>query len=292
MDKIFEMLGVEKLDESKQSELKETLQTVVDLKSDELAESKVSELLKEEKEKLVEEFETKFDTYKNNITSKFSNFVDGVIDEEMIIPENVIKYAKLGELYQDLIEQFKVRLAIDENVINDEVKSMLSEAKDEIISLRKILDEKTGTVLELEEDASEMAAQLYIRKKCDGLTESQKTKVINLLGDEVIKENIDKKFNTIMESLKLLSEEDADGDDDGDTFEAECPECGNKETLKEGDDMKCPECGKQMKKVEKKDDGDDKKKNESKSKSKTSLNEGNAWATYRNIWIDSLKAGE
>lgn len=287
MDKIFEMLGVEKLDESKQNELKETLQTVVDLKSDELAESKVSELLKEEKEKLVEEFETKFDTYKDNITSKFSNFVDGVIDEEMIIPENVIKYAKLGELYQDLIEQFKVRLAIDENVINDEVKSMLSEAKDEIISLRKSLDEKTGTVLELEEDASEMAAQLYIRKKCDGLTESQKTKVINLLGDEVIKENIDKKFNTIMESLKLLSEGDTD------TFEAECPECGNKETLKEEDDMKCPECGKQMKKVEKKDDDeDDKKKNESKSKSKTSLNEDNAWATYRNIWIDSLKAGE
>ena len=289
MDKIFEMLGIEKLDESKQTELKETLRTVIELKAQEIAESKVDTLVEEKKQELVEQYEEKFTSYKDSITSKFSNFVDNVIDEEMIIPENVLKYAKLGELYQDLIEQFKIRLSIDEGMISDEVREMLKEAREEIVSLRESLDENTGKVLELENDASEMAAQLYIRQKCDGLTESQKKKVIDLLGDEIIKENIDTKFDTIIESLSLLKEDD-DGDNDGDSkkndddddvFEAVCTECGNKETVKEGDDMKCPECGAKMKKAT------DKKVDESKK----SLNEStNAWELHKNIWLDALKS--
>jgi len=284
MDKIFEMLGIEKLDESKQSELKETLQTVIELKAQEIAEAKVSDMVKEEKEKLVEKYENKFDEYKTSITSKFSNFVDNVLDEEMIIPENVIKYAKLGELYNDLIEQFKIRLAIDEGMIDEEVRDILEESKEEIISLREKLDENTGKIMDLENDASEMAAQLYIREKCEGLTEQQKKKVIDLLDGEIIKENIDKKFSTIVESLNLLKEsdndDDGDDDDDKETFEAICSECGNKETLKEGDDMECPECGGKMKK----------KTNESsKRKSTSTLNENGPWASYKSIWLNALK---
>ena len=290
MEKIFEMLGVEKLDESKQTELKETLRTVIELKAQEIAEGKVDALVEEKKQELVEEYESKFDSYKDGITSKFSNFVDNVLDEEMVIPENILEYAKLGELYQDLIEQFKIRLAIDEGMISEEVREMLKEAREEIVTLRESLDENTGKVLELEDDASQMAAQLYIRQKCDGLTESQKKKVIDLLGDEIIKENIDKKFDTIVESLSILSEKDDDTDDEGSStdrdgdgdgvFEAVCKECGNKETVKEGDDMTCPECGAKMKKSTKKVD-----------ESKKTLNESeNLWEMHKNIWLDALKS--
>jgi len=314
MDKIFEMLGVEKLDESKQAELKETLRTVIELKAQEIAESKVDELVEEKKNELVEQYEEKFEMYKDSITSKFSNFVDNVLDEEMAIPDKVLKYAKLGELYHDLIEQFKVRLAIDEGVISDEIKGLLKEAREEITSLREKLDENTGKVLELEADASEMAAQLYIRQKCDGLTESQKNKVIALIGDEIVKENIDAKFDTIMESLNLLSEGDnkdddndgdasGDNDDDGDgdgVFEAVCSECGNTETVKEDDDMTCPECGGTMKitdesKKVKKTKKTKKKKGMKESKDSDSndfLGESLAWETYKNIWIDALKTEE
>jgi len=292
MDKIFEMLGIEKLDESKQTELKETLQTVIELKAQDIAESKVEELVEDKKQALVEEYEEKFTTYKDSVTSKFSNFVDNILDEEMVIPENVVRFAKLGELYQDLIEQFKTRLAIDEGMISNEVKDMLSEAKDEIISLRGKVDESTGQVLELEQDASEMAAQLYIRKKCDGLTESQKKKVIDLLGDEIIKENIDKKYKTILNSLKIMNESD-----DEKTSNFECEECGNKETIKEGGDTTCPECGKKMSKVKESDDdgdddGSDKEDKEDKEDdvNESTLNEsGSPWASYKNIWLNSLK---
>jgi len=291
MDKIFEILGVERLDESKQAELKETLKTVIDVKATELAESKVESLLGEAKTKLKEEYEVKFDEYKDGLTSKFSNFVDSVLDEEMVIPENVIKFARQGELYHELIEQFKTRLAIDEGMISAEVREMLKEAKGEIEALRGKLDESKGVNLNLEKDASEMAAQLYIREKCDGLTESQKKHVISLLGDEIVKESIDKKYDIIVNTMGILKEDDdKDADDkDGDTdpvFEMTCEECGNKETVKEEvDNMECPECGASMK-------PSPEKANEGKSndKGKKNLNEEKTpWETYKSMWIKSIK---
>lgn len=294
MDKIFEILGIERLDESKQAELKETLKTVIDIKASEIAESKVQDLLESAKEKLKEEYEAKFDEYRDGITSKFSNFVDSVLDEEMIIPENVIKFARQGELYHELIEQFKTRLAIDEGMISSEVREMLKEAKTEIESLRAKLDEAKGINLGLEKDASEMAAELYIVEKCRGLTEAQRTHVTNLIGDEVIKENIDKKFDIIVKTIGLLkegdstdgAEEDDDDDDSDDVFEMKCEECGSTVTLKEEseDEVKCSECGSVMVPAS------TVKESKVDVSNKMKLNEGKSpWETYKGIWLKSIK---
>ncbi len=300
MDKIFELLGIEKLDESKQDDLKQALQTVVESKASELAEGKVEKMLEEKEDTLKEEYKVKFEEYKDDITTKFSNFVDSVLDEEMVIPENIKKFAHLGETYEELIEQFKIRLAIDEDMIDEEVKGMLKEAKDEIETLRDKMDTMKGTTLELETDTAKMAAHIYVRQKCDGLTESQKGHVINLLDGVIVKEDIDKKFDIIIESLKVkLSESDdeddekKDDDEDPVTLEAECPECGNKETVKEGDDMTCPECGKSMKEM-KDDDGkgsaevkdDDKKKVEESKGSET------PFEAMQQMWVGMIKNGK
>ena len=200
LKKVLEMLGVESIDESKQTEIKDVLETIIEAKASEIATAKVEESLSEEKEKLVEEFETKFEDYKEDVTSKFSNFVDSILEEEMVIPEKIVRYARLGELYEELIDQFKVRLAIDEGLLDAEVKGMLGEAKEEIISLRNNVNELTGTKLQLEKDAKDLATHVYLRKKCDGLTESQKTSVMNIL-EGAPKEDIDKKFSIVLESI-------------------------------------------------------------------------------------------
>jgi hypothetical protein len=204
---ILEMLGVEKIDESKQTEIKDTLTTIIEAKAQELAASKVEESLNAEKTKLVEEFEAKFEDYKEDVTSKFSNFVDGILEEEMVIPEKIVRFARLGELYEDLIEQFKVRLAIDEGLLNNEVKEMLKEAKEEIQHLRTLCNESTGKTLELEKDAREMANHIYLRQKTDGLTESQKKSVLGIL-EGASKEQIDKKFDIVLESLNVESQKE------------------------------------------------------------------------------------
>jgi len=207
LKKILEMLEVEKIDESKQSEIKDILNTIIESKAKEISDKRIEESLIVEKDKLVEEFETKFEDYKEDVTSKFSNFVDSILEEEMIIPDKIIKYARLGELYEDLIDQFKVRLAIDEGLLDQEVKSILSEAKSEIETLRNNVNELTGQKLTLERDARDLATHVYLRKKCDGLTESQKTSVMSILEGSS-KDDIDKKFEIVLESIRSTDDKE------------------------------------------------------------------------------------
>lgn len=236
LDKIFEMLGIDKLDESKQSEVKEKLQSIIEVKVEEATKEKLAE----EQEKLVEDFEKKFEEYKEDITSKFSNFVDSVLDEELNIPEKVMEYARKGELYEDVIEQLKVRLAIDEGLLDDEVKGLLKEAREEIKSLRDDVNTLTESKFELEDDAKKMAAALYLNEKCEGLPEARKKRVISLLEDITDKEKIDEKFEIVLETVKMDEQEE---DDDDDMNECVCPECGKMMSVKGACPMsKCPEC--------------------------------------------------
>ena len=242
MDKLLEMLGVQKLDEAAQKEIKEKLTLVIEVKAKELS----AEVLVEEKEKLVEDYEKKFDEYKDEITSKFSDFVDSIFEEELTIPEKVLEFAAKGELYHDLIEQFKIRLSVDEGLLDEEVKSLLKEAKEEIVKLRTDMNKTIDENLTIKSDASEMAAQLYLFEKCEGLTNEQKKKVFTILEGIKDKDEIDKKFTIVLEQ-----DDDEDDDDDDDDED----ENGKKKKKK-----KMP--------FDKKngDDDDDEKKDEGKGK--------------------------
>lgn len=199
MDKILELLGANKLNEDTQEDLKEKLQTIVEVEAKKLSDSQ----LNEQKQQLVEDYEQKFDEYKEDITQKFSNFVDNVLEKELVIPDKIMEYAKKGELYHDLIEQFKVRLSVDQGLLDEEVKSLLKEAKDEIIRLRKDMDVHISENLELQKDAQEMAAALYLHDKCKGLTESQKEHMFSILSGIIDKDEIDKKFEVVKESERF-----------------------------------------------------------------------------------------
>jgi len=254
MDRILEMLGIKKLDESDQEKLKTELEAIIESKATE----KSKEMEDDIKEKVVEEMETKFDNYKEDITAKFSNFLDDLLAEELVLPENILEYARLGEEYQPLIENFKTKLAIDEGILDNEVKGILKEAKNEIVELTSKNDEMVSENLDNKSKLEKVMTENYLLKKCDGLTPKQKEKVFNIL-EGASKEDIDKKFDILVK----INEED-------DEFETkECPECG---TENPEDATKCKECGTPFDKKKKDDDDDDddkdkddKKKNESKT---------------------------
>lgn len=214
MDEILKLLGVEKLDESQQTEIKEKLETLIEAKAVDRMQGK----LDEEKEILVEEYENKFEEYKKDITSKFSNFVDSILEEELVIPEEIYEFAHKGELYSDIIEQFKLRMSIDEGVIEEEARNLLKEARDEIITLREELNGVIEESLEVQQDAQEMAANLYLRRKCDGLTEAQSSKIMSVLEGITDVETIDKKFDILVESMGVGKK-------------STCNECGKKDCI-------------------------------------------------------------
>jgi hypothetical protein len=211
MEKILELLGIQNLDESKQTEIKEKLDTIVETKVLEGVKEKEEEL----KESLTEEYEDKFNKYKDQITEQFSNFVDEVLEEEMQIPEKVVEYARKGELYEDVIETLKTKMAIDEGHIDDDVKELLKESKEEIEKLKDQVNKIQSKNYELEEDAKEFAANIYLREKCEGLDLKKQEKVMGLLEGITNTEEIDKKFAVIVESFDDKNEDDLNEDENG-----------------------------------------------------------------------------
>jgi hypothetical protein len=212
MENILKMLGIDKLDESAQTELKEKLENIIDLKVTE----KVKEKEDQFKSTLTDEYAEKFEQYKNDITEKFSNFLDTVLDEEMQIPENIVEYARKGELYEEVIETFKAKIGIDEGVLDEEIQSVLKESKDKLQEQKDEINKLVKELMETKDDAKELAANLYIREKCEGLDLKKQEKVISLLEGVYDKEKIDKKFDIILSTLTEEKEKDDDEDEDED----------------------------------------------------------------------------
>lgn len=287
MKKLFEMLGLEKLDGSIQEEVKTKIETLVDAKATEKIAEIVETKMVSEKEKLVEEYEEKFEEYKENITSKFSNFVDSIIEEELEIPEKVLEYAHRGELYSELIEQFKIRLAIDEGLLDNEVKDILKESKEKIISLKSDLDSSICEKLDLEVDCQAMASHIYLRTKCDGLTEAHRQRVMNIIGDSANVDEIDSKFDLVVETTKIeKTNEEEKEEKEEDVKEVECPECGTIVNVKNDDkQVKCPECGTVVKegKVEKESKTEVKEKIEEKKETESPFDQSMV------LWKNMLK---
>ena len=250
MEKIYELLNIEKLDEAKQDELKIMIETLIESKVAEKVQTKLDEGLETAKTEMIEQLEEKFENYKEDLVTKFSNFVDDILKEELVLPENIVEYARLGEQYHGLVEQFKVKLAIDEGVLDDEVKGLLKEAKDKIIELQKEKDSMIAEKLDLEVNNEKMSTKAYLMEKCEGLTDPQ-TKHICLVLEGADKEEIDKKFDILVKGSTKIEEEEEE-------FETmDCPECG--EEIK-ADSKKCPKCEASLEKKEDDDDDDDKKK--------------------------------
>lgn len=273
MDKIYESLGIDKLDEEKQTEIKQYLDETIELKAKEIAEGKIEE----EKEKLVEKYEGKFEEYKDDITSKFSNFVDDILKEELELPEKIKEYAQIGERYKPIMDQLKTMLAIDEGTFDEEAKGLLKESKDEILKLKEKANKLVSENMDLEKDAKEMAAHIYLRKKCDGLTEAKRGKIMKLLEDVKSKDEIDRKFKILSEGYNFSVEEKT----------MYCPECDSDVEVNEEnvENCTCPDCSTELK--EKKTDEKTGKTNEEiedKDK-KTSLPEND----IRSQWVKMIR---
>ena len=278
--KILELLGANKLEENTQGDLKEKLQTVIEVEAKKLSDASLTEA----KETLIESYEQKFDEYKNDITGKFSNFVDGVFEEELTIPPKVLEFAKKGELYNDLIEQFKVRLGVDQGLLDEEIKSLLKEAKDEIVKLRGDQDKSIAENLEVKQDAQELAATVYLYQKCRGLTESQRKQVFDIIGDATDRAEIDRKFKVISESERFDPVEV--GDDEIEDVEKKnkkkADPKNNEDEVSEQDE----EEGKGKTEVE---DDEDEEDEEKKKKKKKVEEDASPFTQFKNQYLQVLK---
>jgi len=203
LKKLFESLEVDK---EALDEVVKKAQTLVDARVKDQTETireEIQNQVNEENEKWKEEqiqvFEEKYEEYKETMTSKFSEFVDHVISEEIKIPEKVREYARKGQIYEPIIEEFKSKIAVDQGLIDEEVKSLLSEARDKIVELQGKYDETFGESLELSERLRKAEVKAHLLEKCEELTLEQRKFMVRVLSDAESVEEVDEKFETILE---------------------------------------------------------------------------------------------
>lgn len=259
LTKVFEKLGVEALDESAKTEVSKFISEMVELKAKERAKEISEEVLVEEKAKLVEDFESKFSEYKEEVLSKWSDFVDGVIEEQVQLPQNVIDFAAIGEKYAPIMEKIRMDLAVDEGTVSAEANAIITESKKEIEKLRAQVNGLIKENMEIKEDAKAMAVHIHLRKKCDGLTEAQKKTVMDMLGDLTDVKQINDKFDFVVENFLLIEKKKKEKEEKDDDEEEDKEDCDCDKDKKEDSDSDSdkPDF---LKKDKDKDEKKDKKK--------------------------------
>jgi len=210
LKELFESLEIEK--EALDTIVKKA-ETIVEAKVKDQAEKakeEIQEQLNQENESWREEqlklYEEKFEEYEKQMTEKFSEFVDHVIKEEIKIPDRVMEYARKGQIYEPIIEEFKTKIAIDQGLIEDEVKSLLSEAKEKILELQEKYDQVFGENLNLSEKSQKFEVKAHLLEKCEELTLEQRQFVVRVLGDADSVEEVDEKFDAVLEMYGLGGE--------------------------------------------------------------------------------------
>lgn len=210
MDKILEqilaLLKIDALNENDQKDIKEKLATLIEVRVAE----KVEEAVEKATAEKIDEMEDKFVEFRDSTISRFSEFLDKIIDEEIQLPARVLEFAHIGEMYADILEPLKARLTIDEGAISKELKDLMAEAKSEIVSLRDKVNKLTDENLQLSESAINAASRVYVNSLCEGMTTSQKKTVVGLLEGITDKAQIDRKFSQIKESLNITEATSSD----------------------------------------------------------------------------------
>ncbi len=109
------------------------------------------------------------------------------------------------EQYQGLIDEIRARITLDEQGLTGEVREIVQECKNEIVSLRTSIEDLQQENMKIFEDNCTMARQLYVNEKLQEIkSDAVKQKIMKLLlsSDADMKfmdlEQIDNMFKVIL----------------------------------------------------------------------------------------------
>jgi predicted metal-dependent hydrolase len=149
----------------------------------------------------VEQMENDYNEFKDRLSDATAKYVDEILSEDLEISENIRK----RNIFDNLIQQFKIRISYEECLMDEEALSLLKEAKGTILNLRSnIAKAKTSTAM-VKDDIRLMSKQLYINNRLDEMKinnpSQYRVKKILLEGDidNLSEMDIDEKINLLLE---------------------------------------------------------------------------------------------
>ncbi|MCD4693300.1 MAG: hypothetical protein K8R79_10325 [Calditrichales bacterium] len=154
---------------------------------------------------MLERIEKDYERFKDKLTDTTAKTINEIFEEDLQLSENVRKWAYKGKLYDNIIQQFKIRISVDDCLMDEQALSLLREAKGTILNLRSNIAKAKNSTAMVKDDIKTMRKQLYIYKRLDEMKinnlNQHKIKTILLEGDidNLSEYEIDKKINLLLE---------------------------------------------------------------------------------------------
>ena len=145
--------------------------------------------------------ESKFETSSYRIEDRCERLITDFFSETLSLPAEIKKYAQIGIKYQNFIDRFKSRIALDDCVVSGEAKELLHTAKAEILKLRSNIRKAKESTSQVKRDMRVMERKLYCNEQIETLkTDTKKRKAKRLTENDIPKYKIDAIINEIKDN--------------------------------------------------------------------------------------------
>jgi len=177
----------------------EELKNKYDVLAEEYVQKEIEKRLVSEKASIVESYDKKLNLLEKRVVSKLDSFLDHVITEQ-ISDESIEKLA-INEVALPVINKIKDIFGESNINITSDGEKTIKESMNKISSLETQLSESIAKNMELEERLEKSAVFILMSEKTDGLTNSQKNRVVEMFKDKHFDE-VEKKIDGFVELIK------------------------------------------------------------------------------------------
>ena len=195
--------AIEKLISTRVALREDEMKTKYDELAEEYCKKEVAERLEKEKAALVESYDEKLNNLEKKIVSKLDSYIEHVISEQ--ISDETLNKIAVNEVALPLIVNIKKLFSEHYVDLDSEGSALLKQRDLKVKELEEKVAEMTKKIVESEERLEKSAAFLLISEKTDGLTQTQKQRVVKMFKNKnfnEIKENIDEFVNMVKESAE------------------------------------------------------------------------------------------
>ncbi len=192
---------------AKVSLMEEEMKTKYDTIAEEYVEKQVAEKLEAEKAELMESYDAKLNSLEKKVVAKLDSFIEHVVKEQ--ISDEAIKSIALNEVTSPIVDGIKKVFGENYVELDSNTEATIKESESKISDLETKYSESLDKNMKLEERLEKTATYLLISEKTEGLTVSQKKRVVNMFKDKAfdeVKEKIDDFIGIVKESNEKKEE--------------------------------------------------------------------------------------
>ena len=177
----------------------EELKNKYDTLAEEYVAKEIDARLDGEKASLVESYDKKLNLLEKKVVSKLDSFLDHVITEQ--ISDEAIEKLAINEVALPVVSKIKSIFTDNHIELKSDGEAIIKEATDKSVTLENQLSESIAKNMELEERLEKSATFILMSEKTEGLTATQKQRVVEMFKDKHFNE-VEKKINNFVELIK------------------------------------------------------------------------------------------